>query len=1113
MRGIIPAISALLLLALALGVYLMMQQPRPQHADSTSRARRAATRPAGAATQSAAGAVDGVWMDHYDGRTGQRTSRIRAERYEPMKDGRVRLLAPEMEYFLNDGQVLCLAARWGIVTMQEGINRARNAPPGTRVNQTPRYGEFRDVVLTIRPAVHESRPTLTLTMPSASLDHESLLISTAAFSDADGTLAADQVPVTVRGDDYEFDGRGLVVQYNQLGRRLEYLKVFHGQRLLIKRPGVNLGGTPPATRPAAAAASSRLTASVRLPEYLPAPLGEPLAALDPALAAAAVEKPAPRGRPARPVAPVPSPATRRTSASPVYRATFQQTVQVFQGGQMIASADQMQIDYLEGPADATSSATQPAAAPHAASRPARSAGMMRGPSATRPARAALSPPRSPRPETQPDASPPPDQPEQPIEVRWTGPLTIVAVPGDPPDGLVEGHAIVRLESTGPRPVEVINRSADGVGTLRCGRLTFWTADHSAYLEQKSFDAITMTDSRGTSIAARSMRYSAANGNAELRGPGQATVPPENPKARNAGPMQLQWADRCLLRLRETGENALVVESAALAGDVVVHHPQIDLRAARIDLEFDAPATPHSSPAPGGAPPALRELQARGDVRCDMADPADPGYRRNLSCEDLRLLTARAPDGSLYARSLVATGKVLAEDAQRKLAAGYMSVAIAPPAARSATRPSTASFQPGDVSSLVAHDAVTITTPDGATARGDSLTIRADGPEKEITLSGRPAVVTRGQDVLEGPIVRLVPEDQPRGIAGQLGVQGAGRLHTAQKTAADQPPRMVKLSWSQTLIADGDLLTCLGDVKLSAVEPDGTVNTANGHQAVIATTRPATRPSSPTAPAARATTRPRDAGASDLSVLSGRVIRSIELEGAAGRPALLQSVLESPSGALLRMFHMETQRVSYAQTDDRDRLLRVPGAGRMLLMDERPPSTQPAARQAAADPLALRGKTGFSWEKQLVYDGKQNTLEMVGDVKIARVEQDGRLDDPLRLDADRVIVEMEEQPPPAGQRAQAPATRGALPDMTARATVKRVTAIGQPIRIWSSRLNMEAMEIQHDPVNHRLRATGTDRRPVRKYDKNGLEEASFDEVIINTETFDIVSAKNMVIKHR
>ena len=50
-------------------------------------------------------------------------------------------------------------------------------------------------------------------------------------------VTADEVPVTVRGRDYDFDGRGMRMSWNERDRRLAKLDVAHGERLVVKHPG------------------------------------------------------------------------------------------------------------------------------------------------------------------------------------------------------------------------------------------------------------------------------------------------------------------------------------------------------------------------------------------------------------------------------------------------------------------------------------------------------------------------------------------------------------------------------------------------------------------------------------------------------------------------------------------------------------------------------------------------------------------------------------------------------------------------------------------------------------------------------------------------------------
>src|SRR5699024_4790222 len=48
------------------------------------------------------------------------------------------------------------------------------------------------------------------------------------------TVEGDQVPVTVVGDAYEFEGKGLIIRWHDRDQRLERLEVAHGGRLLLK---------------------------------------------------------------------------------------------------------------------------------------------------------------------------------------------------------------------------------------------------------------------------------------------------------------------------------------------------------------------------------------------------------------------------------------------------------------------------------------------------------------------------------------------------------------------------------------------------------------------------------------------------------------------------------------------------------------------------------------------------------------------------------------------------------------------------------------------------------------------------------------------------------------
>src|SRR5258706_8360839 len=196
-----------------------------------------------------------VWWNRYDAK-GERTSRIRVSRYKPLKDGRFFVTDPECDFFLSNGQMLHIEGKTGNIVTQENLAKNRSSPAGAGQNRSPRNGDLKDVILKVYPTEATTQPSMTITMNNASFDNETFRIETEDFEDEAGRrIPGDRVPIQARGDDDhpDFDGLGLRLQYNDVDRRLEYLKVFHAERLLIKHPGTFRQQRPgPATRPSVA---------------------------------------------------------------------------------------------------------------------------------------------------------------------------------------------------------------------------------------------------------------------------------------------------------------------------------------------------------------------------------------------------------------------------------------------------------------------------------------------------------------------------------------------------------------------------------------------------------------------------------------------------------------------------------------------------------------------------------------------------------------------------------------------------------------------------------------------------------------------------------------------
>lgn len=1072
MRSILLLIITLCVLALGFGVYwVMLGADGVAGGPSESSVARtgAATMPT--TNPTLVGPGQNASWDDFD-KLGRLRSRLRAERYEPQKEGWVIVYKPQAEFYFYEGQtpalrqVVRVMGETGRVRMEEGVGKTRGL--GGNIGSVPRGGDLSGVKILMLSPQEMRRPTLTMTMESVMFDNETFRVQT----------PNDAVAVKVRGDDYEFDGWGLSLQFNELEQRLEYLQVAKGRRLLIKNPDQFMGTKTEEAAPAVGRAT------------LPLP-GIVLAAADNTAVGEAVRSES--RRPRRGMAAT-QPGQRSQTDETVYRATFKQEVLILQGGQKLATAEELQVDFLYEPGESEEpAATQPG---QPATRPARRV-RTAGEPTSRPARRRAA-------ATMPATSPV----GQELEVRWSGPLTIVPILGDRPQRIEAGESIVKLIGSASRPVEVTRTSEGVTSHLRCAALTHWTIDSGVLLEEGHGRRVEVWDSRGTRLSTRSMRFSQTDGTAML-GEGQAALPLEQQndpakKDAKAELMEVAWAERCTLHLDGERMDQMVMKQADLQGKVRVSHPEMKLASDTLRLGFglENEATTRPTTRPERSAPPLRQVDAGGGVQCVTLGPGGAADVRKIECESVRMLTARTSEGKLYARNIVAMGQVHAVDAQRDLRAGYVSVSLAQPTTKPTTRPTVAKgadLAPGELESLIAHDEVRVTTNDGKSAAADQLVIEVKDKEATATLHGRPAVVKDGKNTLSGLIIHMNPERQ------QLSVTGGGTLEGMSQKTEDGTERPSVVTWKKSMRADGkeDLLECTGGVTAMMVDTEGSVNTVKGERVRLATTRPATRPATQPVVAsaqASAATQPTTKPAKDFDVMADRQIRSIVIE----EGAQVDSVLNK-DGRDMRVFHVESPLIRY---DGEEKVLAIPQAGKMLFMDRRAPAAQAAAQEAAKDPMSMRGTTAFSWDKSLVYDEAKHRITMSGNVNMARLEQGQENVEPLRFLAEVVVADLEPSPVSATQPATKPAGMMAL---SPKMQLKAVTAEGG-ILITGPQVKgtFEADSMDYDPVKHLLTVRGTERRRAVQRDAREMEVASFLWLIWNTETGQVVDSKELKV---
>jgi lipopolysaccharide export system protein LptA len=226
-------------------------------------------------------------------------------------------------------------------------------------------------------------------------------------------------------------------------------------------------------------------------------------------------------------------------------------------------------------------------------------------------------------------------------------------------------------------------------------------------------------------------------------------------------------------------------------------------------------------------------------------------------------------------------------------------------------------------------------------------------------------------------------------------------------------------------------------------------------------------------------------------------------------AQVTSTLSDAKGVLQRLMHLDAETIQFFQPTPTTRKLVIPVPGRMLFVDNRAPAPgSTPAKEAATDPMGVRGRTAFQWGKSLVYDGAKEQVTMSGTVQMARVDPTADQVEPMRLVGDTLVADLEPQTASTTQ----PAPAAGIGDISSKMQLRKVHVEGDVV-VTGKQLNIEAQSMDYDPVAHLMTARGSPRKPVRQLDANGLETARFDRFVWNTVKSQIVDSENAVFINR
>lgn len=808
--------------------------------------------------QSVIGAGENVWIQSYDKVSGKLVNEFRAARYDPPKDGVVQVQQPEARFFANNGQVLAIAARDGQVIMPEQPKRSNRIDDVD--GQPPSRGTLYDVTLSLLENPDATEPVITCKLPIIAFDNDAMRINTVQYELDGRVIPADRVPITVRGQ-YEFDGEGLTIRWNQKEGRLEQLEVAHGKRLLIKDPS-SFG-----------ALSWRDSAERSLATLQ-------FVAADPDIATkAAAEEAARKAAPRKP-----APASEIVA----YRAAFNDQVQIFEGDKPVGSADTMLTTF--------SFDDSPAPAPK--------------PVQAKPA-PATKPATQPTPRHAAPAKPKTPTKQQPLEVRWSGKLTVTPV----------AFAESKLASGKDRIIEF---AGTPVKLAREGSMVD-AATVSVATESQRFSArgsertgpITLKDAGGLTLV--SPGIDVIGDIATITGASTAELVSQSDDGQ-VQKLLASWKEKGTLRLATSEDGKRQIESAKFEGSVDVAHPQLKLKSDSLKLAFTTI----------GDKQVLKAADAIGHVNAVLV--GDKAEEQSVIAQALTVSTEPTADGkNVVFRSFRAAGDVSLTDAKQKLKSEKIDALLRPVGKTGKV----------EVEKLTAEGKVAYAGDQGAAA-ADVLIVETRDSVQYLTLHGSPASITDKESTLSGKVLKL---DSTGAVAS---VVGAGSLKGLARSGAKPLP--IEVSWSQSMdySAKDNRADVAGDVVVTSTGADGSVDHATGKRLLLTLADAGKEPSK--------------------GAIGKKVVKSIELKD----EVEISSLLKDKDDQLLRRIHLFAPGITVtAGADGELGPVNIPTGGRMLYEDRRESVAATQPQQAVRGAVAIEWAKSMSFDpksNQVTLDG-------------------------------------------------------------------------------------------------------------------------------------------------
>ncbi len=644
---------------------------------------------------------------------------ITAERSTPQPDGRYDLTQPIAWFFLDDGRSVQVTAREGSLVMPAG---ARSSTP----DRGSLEGDVR--VRLFAQTADGKRPDADAT-PLATIDTPRLTV--------DWTLGQLDMPdaVKVQSSLLQFEGRGVIAQFDATTKRLESLNVTQTTRAVYDPAARDLLAPSPA-RPAASAPQATATSS---PSQPPPPV-------------ATSEDPAPDESP-----------TLDLASQTLYAINMEGQVRISRDGQQIAG-DRVEawartLDHrLPERTTLTANTSTPTRSPQAAS--------------------AVAPPTT-QPSTSPSAttSAQPSTPQQPataITLAFTGPLDIRRI-ADAPQQLLRDDLLMRVLAEGDTDAGVL---APQQGITVTGRELEYAATRRLVSFASPAPAlaalVASRDAERFSVEGNRIEANLATGIARVLSPGTLAQTVSNaPRAR------MTWSEQAQFDLLPPATPNGLPQSRLLAatmlGTVRGTLPEGTFAADSISASFAGPEIAPDSTS------ALQFLRLVGAASI-IATPANPQPGQQAD--------------ALAAASIAITFDPLTKQPTPTRLEAHGSVRGVTSGTTLTSESLVASLALNDNGSLdtrdfIAEGAVRVQTADGVIASAARLDARPT--DKAATLTGSPASLVQAQSTLSAPSIAL------DGLASTVLATGAGTLTSREHNAQDAnaQPRTITATWTDS----------------------------------------------------------------------------------------------------------------------------------------------------------------------------------------------------------------------------------------------------------------------------------------------------------------------------